>query len=244
VVGDVTRPGTAGGGTHHRARALLYLSVGALLVLAPAAVGPVDEAVGPQPSYTYQAVEVTPRDGALVFDGPPPDGGLDSVACEPDYSRLCGLEVGVLEGDVTVRKVNPLRRQAAPYAELDGTYYRRTHDRVDGRVRFGLQPVPAGTVLEDVAVPAGETAHPSVVRRVVSEGTATVGHELDTGQVVQLDGSYYAFNVQQVETPRESPGRDLSVRLGATVAFLAGLWSLRRGWVQYDRWRGRRRANQ
>lgn len=235
---------TDDGPTHHRARALLYLSVGVALVLAPAAVGPVDEAVTPDASYTYEAVEVTPRDGTLVFDGPPPDDGLARVGCVVDYSRLCGLEVRMLEGDVTVRKVNPVRRQAAPYAEFDDTYYRRTHARVDGRLRFGLRPVAAEAVLGDVAVPASETARPSAVRRVVSDGTAAVGHELDAGQVVEVDGAYYAFNRQRAETPREPPGRDLSVQVGAAAAFFVGLWSLRRGWVQYDRKCGRRRAGE
>lgn len=70
----------------HRERAIVYVTIGVLLVLSPAAVGPIGDTLEPRPSYTYEAVEVTVQNGALAFDGPPPDDGIEGVDCFDEYS--------------------------------------------------------------------------------------------------------------------------------------------------------------
>jgi len=75
----------------HRERAILYLAIGSLLVLSPTVVGPVGDTLEPNPSYTYEAVEVTVQNGTLAFDGPPPDDGIEGVDCFGDYSTVVSL---------------------------------------------------------------------------------------------------------------------------------------------------------
>lgn len=103
---------------------------------------------------------------------------------------------------------------------------------------YGLRPVPARTVLERVSVPVERTDDPSAARRIVERGNATVDRELAApGRVVAVDGSYYVFDLDRAVTPRGG-NAEVFVTLGAIVGLALGLWSLRRGWVHYDRWRG------
>ncbi|WP_209590345.1 hypothetical protein [Halarchaeum rubridurum] len=227
----------------HLVRAGVYLALGVLLVssLVFATPASVVFGSGSESDFTYTAVEVTAESGALAFDGEPPDDGLRGVDCLSDYSRLCGLEVRQLDGDVTVEKVNPVERRAAPYVAFFDQYYRRVHERNGSTITYGLQPVSAGTVLDDIARPVAETNRPSSIRRLVSEGTAAVPHRLrDPTQAVRSGESYYVFNYQRGETPRDQHGTGVAA-LGRIAMLLVGLWSLRRGWVQYDRWRASRR---
>ena len=219
-------------------RAGVYLAVGCCLLLSPAAAGPVGDAFAPESTYTYEAVEVTAENDTLAFDGPPPDDGVRGIDCLASYSRLCGLERAQLDGNVTAERVNPIERRAAPFVEFDDQYYRRVHEESGDTVVYGLRPVPARTVLAAVAVPVDETTNASARRDIVAGGTATVDRELDApGQVVSVNESYYVFNFQRAETPRGDGPRAM-ITLGATVGFLFGLWSLRRGWLAYDDWRG------
>jgi len=222
----------------HRERAILYLAIGGLLVLSPAVVGPVGDTLEPNPSYTYEAVEVTVQNGTLAFDGPPPDDGIEGVDCLGVYSRLCGLEVEQLDGNVTVEKVNPVERETARYVEFFDQYYRRVHHRSASHITYGLEPVSARTVLETISVPINQTEDPAAVRTTVRRDSGTIDHELSAPeQVVGVEGSYYVFNLQRAETPRDTSNRvDGILLLGAGLGFLLGVWSLRRGWVQYDRW--------
>lgn len=231
------------GSTRQLLVAVVYLALGTALVLAPAAAGPVGDYVEPDDAYTYEAVEVIPYERSLAFDGPPPDDGIRGVDCLVDYTRLCGLEVKQLDRNVTVRKVNPIEREAAPYVEFSDRYYRRVSDRNATHVTYGLRPVSTRAMLDTLAVPVERTEHPGSVRRLIRAETATIDHELARPeQVVAVNGSYYVFSLQSAETPRDGRSEGL-VLFGAGVGFLAGLWSLRRGWLRYDRWRASGRGD-
>ncbi|QLC34898.1 hypothetical protein EFA46_011600 (plasmid) [Halarchaeum sp. CBA1220] len=235
----MSRPPDAGLSESHRLRAGALLALGFVLVFGPALAGPIGTLPGPDDAYTYEAVEVTAENETLVFHGPLPDDGVRGVDCLRVYSRLCGLEVDQLDGNVTVRQVNPVERRASPYVEFFDQYYRRIHVENGRTVTYGLRPVSPRTVLDDVSRPVGETGHPDDLRRVISRGTATIDHRIASPtRVVRSDGSYYVFNLQRAETPHDR-GPSLAP-LGTVVAMLAGLWSLRRGWVHYDRWRASR----
>lgn len=141
----------------HRERAIVYVTIGVLLVLSPAAGGPIGDTLEPRPSYTYEAVEVTVQNGTLAFDGPPPDDGIEDVDCFGEYSRLCGLEVEQLDGNVTVERVNPIERESARYAEFFDQYYRRVQHRNASHITYGLEPVSARIVLDTISVPIDQT---------------------------------------------------------------------------------------
>lgn len=222
----------------HRERAILYLGIGVLLVLSPAVIDPVSDTLEPGPSYTYEAIEVTAQNGEFAFAGPPPDDGIEGVDCISIYSRLCGLEVEQLDGNVTVEEINPVERQSARYVEFFDQYYRRVHHRNDSHITYSLEPVLARTVLETISVSIDQTADPAATRTIISRNPRTIDHELSTPeQVVAVDGSYYVFNLQRAETPRDTSGQvDGILLLGSGLGFILGIWSLRRGWIQYDRW--------
>jgi hypothetical protein len=142
-----------------------------------------------------------------------------------------------LDRNVTVRRVSPIERRAAPYVEFFDRYYRRVSDGNATHVTYGLRPVSARAMLDTLAVPVERTEHPSATRRLVRAENATIDHELARPErVVVANGSYYVFSLQSTETPRDGRSEGL-VLFGAGVGFLAGLWSLRRGWLRYDRWR-------
>jgi hypothetical protein len=133
--------------------------------------------------------------------------------------------------------MNPVRRVEEGYTRVNGRFYERTRQRVDGGIRFGLRPVTARAVLDAVAVAVDLTDDETAVRTVVTEGTATLDGELTApNRVVTVDGDHYVFELQRAETPR-TPRADGPVVVAAGVGFLLGLWSLRRGWLHYDAWR-------
>jgi hypothetical protein len=225
----------------HRIRAVIYLALGFIHLFALVFANPASALFGADAdaAFTYEAVGVTAENGTLSFDPALPDDGLEGVDCLGTYSRLCGLEVRQLDGNVTVRKVNPVERRATPYVEFFDQYYRRVHDQHGSTTTYGLHPVPAQVVLEDIARPVSETNQSTSISRVLSRGTATVPHRLQHPTQVVLSGdSYYVFNLQRAETPRDGPGQSI-VPLATGGLLLAGLWSLRRGWVQYDQWQAR-----
>lgn len=237
----VTDPDLTNKTTLNRALAVLYLAIGVLLVLSPVVIGSFGTAHEPRPSYTYEAVEVTVQNGSLAFDGPPPEDGIEGIDCVTDYSRLCGLEVDQLDGNVTVEKVNPITGETAQYVEFFDQYYRRVHHRNASHITYGLEQVSAQTVLESISVPIDQTEDPVAVGTIIGQTTGSIDHKLSTPeQVVAVEGSYYLFNFQRAETPRDTSGRTAAIPfLLSGLGVILGVWSLRKGWIRYDRWRGR-----
>ncbi|MFB6068460.1 MAG: hypothetical protein ABEJ90_00860 [Halobacterium sp.] len=232
----MSRRAAADGG-RHRARAVAYLLAGLLLVQSPVLAPAAADAVAPEDEYTYRAVEVTAENGTLAYDGPPPDDGLRGLACEGAYSRLCGVEVRLLNGTLTVRKVNPVERSRPRYVEFFDRYYERAHERVGDEIRFSLRRVSAAAVLDGIAVDARHAADGEAKRRIAASGTGTVDHELAApNRPVVVDGDAYVFLEQRVSVADGGGLRNV-VPVAVAAGTLLGLWLLRRGWLHYDRWR-------
>ena len=235
----------------HWLRAVLYLALGVSLALTPAFAGAVSQPIQPTESHTYEAVEVVPDGRSIGIDrgpdgnvsnGPIPD--LQGIDCTYYRSRLCTIERALLRNGTVRAAYAPFeahgRSGPSRYVRLSRALYERGYDRMDDGTDIGLEPVSAVAVLENVSVGVEHREDPVGVRRIVERGNATLDHELaEPREIVAVNGSYYVFYRSGYESPPAGSGQPRAALVGA-VGFLAGLWSLRRGWVHYDRARGRR----
>lgn len=221
----------------HAARAVIYLIIGVVL-LSPAFTGPFSDLLGQGDQYTYEAVEVTTERGWLDFKGPMPNEPVRGIDCLRDYSRLCGLEVAQLDGNVSVREIHTVWPQEAPYVQIGGEYYLRTqkYNQSENTIEFGLRPVSMQTVLEGISIPVDYTKNPTNVWQVLSRGNATIDHQLSTPRpIIRHEDSYYVYVLTEKDTIVDWKTRR-NERVGTMVNFVLGLWLLRRGWVHYDHW--------
>lgn len=224
------------------------LLVGVLLVSVPL-WAPALDVTGPD--YTYRSVELTSENGRLVPAGEErpnvyPDQ-IEPFDCFP-YERLqrsCLLEGATIERNVT--GVNPTVRVTAGSVPVErgneyvafswnGSVYRRTtafapEERdEDGlypaRYVLGLERVPAGTALADVARPLGDASGAAVA--AVETGRVSTDEPLAAaGDVVATDGRYYLIYGAGRSTTLSS--KPLAERVLEGVCVLAGVAVLLRG---------------
>ncbi|MEF8886267.1 MAG: hypothetical protein V5A30_00560 [Haloarculaceae archaeon] len=232
-----------------RVRAFAFVGVGLLLVVH-AAVGGLPAALGLTGTVEYHAlsVETDPDGDRLLFsggvDGRPGtsdlavQGGLRDVDCYLDVaargSTTCALERPLLEANRT------LPDDEAPDDWRGYTYHGRFYERVSNRsndsVTLGLQPVPAGEVLADVAVPVESIPDVSggdAVRRAVETGSVRVDPPFAYArEVLRHDGGYYVV-VAEESPPEDEAQHPVTTTLSAAL----GVLLIQRGRHRYGQWR-------
>jgi len=232
-----------------RTRAFALVGVGSLLVVH-ALVGGLPAALGLTGTVEYHAlsVEAGPDGDRLLFSGGGDGrsgasdiaarGGLRDVDCYLDVtardSTECTLERPLVEADLT------LTDDDAPEAwrgyTYHGRFYERVSERTNGTVTLDLQPVPAGDVLADVAVPVGsvpEVSGGDAVRRAVETGSVRVDPPFAYArEVLRHDGEYYVLVADE-----QAPDDDGQHPVTTTVSAALGVLLVQRGRRRYGQWR-------
>ena len=213
--------------------ALLLIGVGVVLTATPAAVFSAD--IG-EPTYTFEATEISHEDGAFSYGPQIPISTfrIDNFACVGG-SRSCEIERYIHEnGAIPVENTDWLSRYYE-FAYIDGAFYRAetreensttylTHERVSAAIAFRNS-----STSYSIAAPA--------YQRAVDQGHATTTEPLDAPVIIAKDTDtdahrfYYLYPAKTPPAGRHGPGLDDRIKtygLSAT-AFLTGLALILRG---------------
>lgn len=206
----------------------IVLAIGAAL-LVNVAFGFVE--VGEQ-RYEHQAVDVTPGETTL-FPADSPDH-VDGIDCLDEESRLCALELSMLERQpranesmpsasvtvsASVRSDTRFAFHKGEFYPFDGQYYERTHE--DGQI--GLRPVSERAAFDRVAVDAERLSDPA--RRALSGPTTDDQPLAAAGTVVRTDDGYAVL-----ESDRLDDGNPLLRWTAILLQFVVGATLSVRGW--------------
>ena len=211
-----------------RVTGTVVLLVGVAL-LANVAFGFVE--VGEQ-RYRYQAVDATPGETTL-FPADSPDN-VDGIDCLDEVSRLCALELSMLERQpranestpsasmtvsASVRSDTRFAFHKGEFYPFDGQYYERTH----GNDRIGLRPVSERVVFERIAAGTGSLSDPA--RRALSGPTTGERPLAAAGTVVETEDGYAVLTSDYLDD-----GDPLLRWTAILLQLLAGATLSVRGW--------------
>ncbi len=229
-----TDPLFRGWSPSHRFKALVFLSLGSILVLHPL-VGGLPSALGLTGTVQYTAVEVQPERDALSFSGPDraahrAEGAIGGqsglqIDCYPiGVSDRCALESQLTAGNLTV-PTGPDNWRGYSY---HGEFYKQVSTENQENTTLALQPVPARAVLANLSVSTRHWSAP--LTTAVETGNVTVRSELQHAErLLARNGSYYVVVPMSDRSRDTSPGG-----LSATISTVLGVLSFQRGIHHYS----------